>query len=151
MAEWIEGRSGDMPVRVPRRFVTSEDRLGFQLVGAWAIVEGALQLMDPSANGRLWLAPVWPVMLIVGGVMTIAFAQLGMHSFTLRKYGAALLVLSCAGRAGALTAGIVADTAHSVWSALAGFGVWSFVAFLLFFTFATRLPTVKSSGNDGSA
>lgn len=134
-----------MEVRVPRRFVVPEDRRVFAAIGTWALTEGALQLLDTSASRRLWLAPLWPVMLVAGGAVMLAFLAGGMRSFLLRAWGTALLVTSCAGRAAALTLGIREGTAATPWSGWSGVGAWSMIGFLLYVTLRARVPLVEDA------
>lgn len=127
-------------MRVPRRFVMPEDRSGFLAIAAWAIVVGLLLLTDPSAHSRLWLAPLWPSLQIAGGVVTLVFVTQGMRSIKMRAWATSLLVIACVGRGAALTLGLLEGTAHSWQSAVAGWGIWSFIGFLLYFTWRARVP-----------
>lgn len=138
------GKSGDVRLALPRRFVEPEDRHVFSAIGAWSIVVGALQLTDPSAGSRLWLAPLWPSLLIVAGVLTFAFRR-QLTSVRLRAWAAALYVVATVGRAGALTLSLVDGTAHSWQSACVGIALWSFTGWLLYVTWRVRVPWPTTS------
>lgn len=127
-------------VRVPRRFVVPEDRRGFVLIGLNAVFVGGVWLADPTAAERVWVAPLWSSMILLGGLITLAYAADGMRSFRLRAWSGGLLVVGYVGRGAAMTLGLVNGTAHSWQSALGGWGVLSVVGFLLYFTWRSRVP-----------
>lgn len=132
--------------RVPRHFVTPTDRMVFAAIGLWALVLGVLMGVDRSADTQVWLARVWPVLMLAGGVLTLLYAR-ELASFRLRGWSNACIVTACAGRGAALGLGILDGTAPSVLRALTGIALWSMVAFALFIVWRSRVP--GSGGTDG--
>lgn len=88
--------AGVREVRVPRRFVTPSDRHVFLAVGAWAVVMAVFMFLDSSGPKRVWGYPMWGVLLLIGGLLTFAFA-IRMASFRLRGYAAGMMVVGCVG------------------------------------------------------
>lgn len=118
----------------------------FSAIGVWAMATGPLQLSDPTASDRLWLAPVWPILLTLGGVLAAMFAR-RMTNMRLRAWAASLLVLACVGRAAAMSLALIDATAHSWQSAVGGFSVWSFLGWLLYVTWRVRVPRPVDHGD----
>lgn len=123
----------------PQRFVRPSDRHVFALVGAWALVLGALLLADTSANDEVWLPDFWPALLIVGGVLTLAFAVTAT-SWRLRGLSNAFLVVAMVGRGCAAVLGIADHSAESVARALAELAVFTMVGFLLYVVWRLVVP-----------
>lgn len=124
---------------MPRRFVTPGDRLTFGAIGAWSVFLGALQVLDTSAAGQVWLAPLWALMFAAGGVLTFMYAR-ELTSFRLRAWSNALIVTAAAGRGGGFVLALVNDTAPSIWRALLGIAVWTMLAFALYLVWRSRMP-----------
>lgn len=135
----VSEQTVDVSMRLPVRFIQPADRPIFVAIGSWAVVTGLLLVADPTAWDRLWLAPVWPIMQAVGGVLSLIFAR-SMTSLALRGWASSLLVMSSVGRGASLTLSMLNGRGHSWESTLAGVALWTFIGWLLYVTWRVRVP-----------
>jgi hypothetical protein len=124
---------------VPRYFVTPEDRWLFSAIATWGMAMAVFMALDDSSSQRVWGYPIWLAMLGFGGMLTLAFT-VRMASMRLRGLAAAMMVVGSAGRGAGLAMGVLNHTARTTWSGMLGIGVWSMLAFLLYFTWRSRVP-----------
>ncbi len=123
-----------------RTFITPRDRVLFCAIGAWAIIQATLMILDPTSPARVWLWPLWALMLGAGGVLTFAFAAT-LRSFRLRAWSNTLMVVACAGRG----CGFILTLADrsggpSAVTSMVGSGGWMMLAALLYLVWRSRLP-----------
>lgn len=125
---------------MPRRFVQSRDRLTFVAIGAWALFLGVTLLWDHTIDSGVWLADLWPLMLLIGGVLTVVFS-VRLSSFRLRGLSNALLVVACVGRGSSAALGLINGQLESVPRKLAEMAVFTMIGYLLYITWKARIPT----------
>lgn len=125
---------------MPHRVIDRHDRTNLVAVGLWALTLCALMVADRTAWNELWAPWAWPTLLLVAGMLALAWAAYPA-SERLRAGSGAAMVSGLGGRGWALVHGLLVGTNEvSLLRVGLGIALWSMLAFAMLLLWRRLLP-----------